>query len=578
MGIKHFFIWFRQNFPQHIHALKRTEHATEVVDNLMIDMNGIFHTATQKVYQYGNHKPPKRLLGRPRVPPSGLDAQLAVFQEICRILENIAIVCRPRRRLILCVDGPAPAAKMCQQRSRRFRSAKEASKDSTIRDFDTNSITPGTKFMDFLTKYIDWYIRKRLSDPDSFWQDIEIVFSNEKAPGEGELKILSYIRYYGDSKESFCVHGLDADLIMHTLLTHLPRIYLLRDEIYDPEYEYQFINISQVSRTLSQQLKWSSPIHTFCPKASIHDFVFLCFLVGNDFLPQIPSLEILENGLDLLLSSYISICKEQGHITISRTNQTLEFSKPALHALLAVLGKYEQKNLESKLSSGTPYFPDKLLEKHATRVSSTQDASFTWKVDIDNYRNEYVVTHFNDPIEEVCHHYLEGMQWVLSYYTQGTTNWSWYFPYHYAPPASILAQHIESYSKPKYVHSRPSMPFEQLLCVLPPRSAALLPRQLSSFLSSPESPLAPFCPDDIEIDLSGKRREWEGITLLPILDRDIARKCYLQEIDNVHPRDSKRNVRGRSFIYNYNPSSTRTFKSFYGNIYPCKASMSLIDL
>ena len=578
MGIKHFYIWFRQNFPQHIDALKRDERVPEVVDNLMLDMNGIFHTATQKIYQYGNYKPHKRLLGKPRVQPNGLDSQLSVFQEVCRIMENIVIVCRPRRRIVLCVDGPAPAAKMCQQRSRRFRSAKDASADVT-RSFDTNSITPGTKFMDFLTKYIDWYIRKRISEPNSFWQDIEVIFSNEKAPGEGELKILSYIRYYGNLKESFCVHGLDADLIMHTLLTHLPRIYLLRDEMYDHEYDYHFINISQVSNTLARQLEWSSPDHKFCAKSAIHDFVFLCFLVGNDFLPQIPSLEILENGLDLLLATYISICKEQGHMTVNSPDSTaLQFSKSALQSLLSVLGKYEQKNLENKLASKTPYFPDDILSKHSTRALSAQDDSGKWNVDINAYCADYVSSHFDESIDVVCHHYLEGMQWVFSYYTQGTTNWSWYFPYHYAPPASILAEYVQSYTKTNYTHSRPSMPFEQLLYVLPPRSASLLPKELSGFLSSPESPLAPFCPEDIEIDLSGKRREWEGIVLLPILNRNIARKCYLQGIDTVDPRDAKRNVRGRSFIYNYNSYGTRTFKSFYGNIYNCKVNMSLLDL
>ena len=39
----------------------------------------------------------------------------------------------------------------------------------------------------FLSKYIDWYIRKRISE-DQYWQSIEVVFSNEKSPGEGEHK------------------------------------------------------------------------------------------------------------------------------------------------------------------------------------------------------------------------------------------------------------------------------------------------------------------------------------------------------------------------------------------------------
>ena len=573
MGIKHCFMWFKNQYPQHMNKMHKKQTVMDVgvvIDNLMIDMNGIFHNSAQKVYEYGNFKPPRSFLNKRPPPPVNKHTELLLFKDVCDTVEELIRVTSPSKRVILCVDGPAPISKQNQQRQRRFRSAKESSGGEGV--FDSNCITPGTLFMDRLGKYIDWYIRLKVSK-DPVWQQLEIIFSNEKAPGEGEHKGLKYIREHKVPTESYCINGLDADLIMLALGTHLPKFYIVREDMYDPSVEYLCVDVGGIHDKLAESMRWKSSQHVFNPHTAIEDFIFLCFIVGNDFLPHIPSIEIIQGGLELI----IQICKQvgpsHGHITRHTPDGDIQFVPKSLSVFLGTIGHYEKENFEAKLRE--KFIPDPLLDS-----CSLRGPKGVWSVDINRYNRLYWEDKFpsNFTEEQVCHEYLEGMQWVLSYYTKDVPNWKWHYKYHYAPPASVLCKHFETFKFTNHPMSVPSTPYQQLLCVLPPKSAQLIPKPLCTLLTDDASPLKKHCPDTFEIDLCGKKREWEGIVLLPIVDFNLMRRCYFDLIPKVSANDLKRNIIGRSFSYDFVPESPYLFRSYYGNIEECRVKTILIDI
>jgi 5'-3' exonuclease len=571
MGIKHFFYWFRNNFSDQTKPLKykRFSEIDVKVDNLMIDMNGIFHNSAQKIYKYGNFKVNPRLL---KVDNNSAKNQIKVFEDVCEELQKILQIVDPKKRLILCVDGPAPISKQKQQRQRRFRSAMESHNKSN--NFDSNSITPGTKFMDYLSKYIDWFIKKQITiNPN--WQNIEVVFSNEKDPGEGEHKIINYIRKFGSVHESYCIHGLDADLIMLALGTHIKKFYILREDLYDKQNDYFCINIGDVHEKLAEKLQWEdSKGYKFNEKRAINDFIFLCFIVGNDFLPHIPSIEIIQEGIELIIDIYKKVCVSYGHITFYNKNNDIQFVKSSMNIFLNTIGNNEKKNLENKLNKKKSFFKDIVLEK-----SSSQNEKGKWVVDIDLYKQNYMKKVFpeNCDVKKICHEYLEGMQWVLSYYTKGVPNWEWYFKHHYAPPASILGLYIKNFKFPLYKNTTPTTPFQQLLSVLPPQSSGLIPKPLCNLLTENESPMKKFCPENIEIDLSGKRKEWEGIVLLPIVDFESVRQAYDEKLKHVKFSELKRNIFGNSFLYEKTDYIYR-LNCYYGDIPNCNVKVKFIKI
>jgi 5'-3' exoribonuclease 2 len=129
--------------------------------------------------------------------------------------DKIIRIVKPKNVLYLAIDGVAPRAKQNQQRSRRFRTAKDAEtqkereaeiksnwKDQIAFDegktdnawhFDSNVITPGTEFMHRLSVGLKTYIHER-SIEDPLWHGLAVIFSDAFVPGEGEHKILDFIR------------------------------------------------------------------------------------------------------------------------------------------------------------------------------------------------------------------------------------------------------------------------------------------------------------------------------------------------------------------------------------------------
>jgi 5'-3' exoribonuclease 2 len=323
----------------------------EEFDNLYLDMNGIVHPCSHPE-------------DRP-APKDEEEMMLAIFDYTNRVVNMV----RPRKLLMIAVDGVAPRAKMNQQRSRRFRAAQEAKEKEedkqqllqllkqqnggllkqeslevvTKKAFDSNSITPGTPFMDILATSLRYWCAYKLNT-DPAWARMKIIISDATVPGEGEHKIMDFVRSQRsspnhDPNTSHVIYGLDADLIMLGLATHEPHFRVLREDVFFQDSKarlcricgqkghearncrgeakqktgefdekdsppapkpYIWLHVNILREYLAVELDVPNLPFRFDLERAIDDWVFLWFFVGNDFLPHLPALEIRENGIDTL--------------------------------------------------------------------------------------------------------------------------------------------------------------------------------------------------------------------------------------------------------------------------------------
>ena len=85
--------------------------------------------------------------------------------------------------------------------------------------------------------------------------------------------------------------------------------------------------------------------------------------------------------------------------------------------------------------------------------------------------------------------------------------------------------------------------------------------------------LKKYYPETFEIDVSGKRQEWEGIVVLPMVDVDKVIEKYEEYYPKVEDKYKRRNRFDTSYVYKYKTRGKKyLFKSFYGNIPECNVN------
>lgn len=419
MGIPGFYSWLLQTYPD----IKRSvlEHS---ISNLYLDLNQIINICAE----YNNED-----------------------QIIESVLDRIDQICSsvfPRQLLYIAMDGVAPRARINHQRTKRFIESKniadKAMKNKTTDNkeeasseniFDTCNIKPGTKFMSKLSKSLQNYICDRINT-NSNWKQILVILSDTNVPGEGEQKIINFIReqhqqLHNNQNTHHVVYSGDSDLVLLGLATHQNNLIILLEtcgrckkighqtrhcrtqpieaQVNDIQNEFMYINLTILRQRLREKLNRKGD-------RAIDDWIFICLLFGNDFLPPLVSIDEPRHNMDKLLQAYTN------HMTVWKKHLTKN-------------GKVKLKYLERFFTSIGREERSMLIEQHERyKKDSGQNADLNDNIRLSEsggreryYQKKFNVTQdgFEDFSRKITEDYTRTLCWIFEYYHNGVPSWNW---------------------------------------------------------------------------------------------------------------------------------------------------------
>jgi len=266
MGVANYYKWLLKKYDNLLSKVAPTE-----IKYLFFDLNCAIHPAVKKNPDYTIEE---------------------MYMAVINYIEEIIHLVNPTELIYLIIDGVAPRAKIEHQRTRRHKAVLFNKLLNKNEKNDYNMISPGTEFMATLS----------LKLRDFYKGNEKIIINDATEPGEGEHKIFNYIRQ-NPTMTNIAIYGQDADLIFLSLINYCENMFLIRINLDPKDLCFMFFNVSLLREKLLETL--GAPISL--EMKTLIDYTFFCFFLGNDFVPNIPSLTINENGIDILISIYLSI-------------------------------------------------------------------------------------------------------------------------------------------------------------------------------------------------------------------------------------------------------------------------------
>ena len=219
----------------------------------------------------------------------------------------------------------------------------------------------------------------------------------------------------------------------------------------------------------------------------VYDYIFLCFFLGNDFLPHFPALNIRTGGIDKLITAYKETIKDELCLVDGKKihwNNVKELIKYlANKEEYFFINEHRSRNNKSKHLLINNSTPEEQFKNFESIPIINREIEYFINPIKPHWQNRYYRSLFkqqNININDISINYLQGLEWTMKYYISDCPDWRWHYKYDYPPLLKDLFNVIPSENKELFTSTNfnPLSDIVTLSYVLPRESLSLLPEKL----------------------------------------------------------------------------------------------------
>lgn len=559
MGVPGFFAWLLKN-KKKLSTNKLIRDSIETkIKYLMLDTNCLLHPCVAHILE--KYAKGDIILEINKSIRTQLEE--LIWERIRFSIDDMITRLNPEY-VYIAIDGVAPMGKILQQRQRRYKylfdkqiklsenffsNCEEFDKEieyitkdgRTVPSKPISSIelTPGTDYMERIHNSMIKYLGQLSKS------NIKCIYSSYHEAGEGEHKILQYIKKNIDPKDTIIIYGLDADLLFLSLSTgETYNLYVMREQQifnnteldFDDYIDYNYVEIAQLHKMI-QNLN----INT-------NDFIIICYLVGNDFLPGLLTTDIKKGGIDKILTAYETVRKIYNKLdfnTIVKINlinnkRIIKINHDFLKELFCQLAwteKWTWTNINRDKILDRDYNNEEQFEnikykkeenkiKNLNKFASGENANIECFDRIEfssglEYYNYYLgldeLCLDNIIIKKMVKDYITGIEWCINYYLHECISWKWGYNFAITP---LISDIIKYYPK-KIILTQTNCelnPIEQLILAIPPETYKYVISNTIINKLKKQKRIGYMFPESFDIDINKESLYWKCQVKIPMVE------------------------------------------------------------